>query len=267
MIVCGCDVGASTIKMAVMEDEPPQVLFARSERIRKRNPADVVDVIFEQAASEGFRRDSYAYVASTGEGDAVREKDGHFYSMTCHARGARHFFAETRSVLDLGALHMRAIKLTERGRVDAYKMTSQCASGTGQFLDNIARYLGLTLDEIPQLSLQATNPQAPSTICAVLAETDVINLVSKGVPLSDIIRGIHEMVAQRAVRLLSTFNVESPLTLTGGLALDGGLVHALEMKLNFEGYPITTHTHEMSMYAGAIGAALWGGVRYRRIHS
>lgn len=263
MIVCGCDVGASTVKLVVMEDEPEKLLYYHSERIRKRNPADVVEACFGLARKAGIDTDSIEYIASTGEGDVVKNRTGHFYSMTCHGRGARFFCKDAMSVLDMGALHMRAIKLDKKGKVVSYKMTSQCASGTGQFLENIARYLGVTLDEIPELSLQSKNPQAPSTICAVLAETDVINLVAKGVPLPDIIRGIHDSVAQRAVKLLAAFKVESPLVLTGGLATDAGLVNALELKLNVEGYLIKVVTKEEAMFAGAIGAALWGGKRCR----
>ena len=263
MLVSGCDVGASVVKLVVMEDEPEKVLFYHSERIRKRNPAEVVEHCFSLAREQGLDPEKCEYLASTGEGEVVTQRTGHFYSMTCHARGARFFFPGAMSVLDMGALHMRAIKLDAKGKVVTYKMTSQCASGTGQFLENIARYLGVTLDEIPKLSLESTNPQAPSTICAVLAETDVINLVSKGVPLPDIIRGIHDSVAQRAVKLLASFTIEPPLVLTGGLATDAGLVQALELKLNFEGYPIKAHHDELSMYAGAIGAALWGGKRCR----
>jgi benzoyl-CoA reductase subunit D len=240
-----------------------KILFLHTERIRKRNPVEVVDECFERAGKKGFDLKDFNYIASTGEGDAVHQRTGHFYSMTCHARGARFFNKNAMSVLDMGALHMRAIKLDKRGKVVKYKMTGQCASGTGQFLENISRYLGVTLEEIPELSLQSTDPQAPSTICAVLAETDVINLVSKGVPLPDIIRGIHDSVAQRAVKLMASFEVESPLVLTGGLAMDRGLVHALEMQLNFEGYPIKTITNPNAMCAGAIGAALWGAFRSR----
>jgi benzoyl-CoA reductase subunit D len=60
-------------------------------------------------------------------------------------------------------------------------MTSQCASGSGQFLENIARYLGVPLDDVGELSKQRPQPgNGQSSICAVLAETDVINMVSPG---------------------------------------------------------------------------------------
>ena len=91
----------------------------------------------------GLRADDVDYVATTGEGENVKFPTGHFYSMTTHARGGIFLRPEARAVLDIGALHGRAIYVDERGKVLAYKMTSQCASGSGQFLENIARYLGV----------------------------------------------------------------------------------------------------------------------------
>lgn len=97
-------------------------------------------------------RDDIHYCATIGEGESVSYSTGHFYSMTTHARGAIYLDPESRAVLDIGALHGRAVKIDERGKVLNYKMTSQCASDLGQFLENIARYLGVTQDEIGELS-------------------------------------------------------------------------------------------------------------------
>jgi benzoyl-CoA reductase subunit D len=94
-----------------------------------------------------------------GEGEAVSFHTGHFYSMTTHARGAIYLDPTARAVLDCGALHGRAILIDERGKVLTYKMTSQCASGSGQFLENIARYLGIAQDEIGSLSSRPTIPK------------------------------------------------------------------------------------------------------------
>ena len=102
------------------------------------------------------------------------------------------------------ALNGRAIKVDESGKVLSYKMTSQCASGSGQFLENIARYLGIAQDEIGTLSKQADNPEKVSGICAVLAETDVINMVSRGITAPNILKGIHESMADRLAKLLKT---------------------------------------------------------------
>jgi benzoyl-CoA reductase subunit D len=206
-------------------------------------------------------------VATTGEGEGVPFHTGHFYSMTTHARGAIYLDPQARAALDVGALHGRAISIDERGKVLSYKMTSQCASGSGQFLENIARYLGIAQDEIGSLSRQAGNPEVVSSICAVLAETDVINMVSRGISASDILKGIHLSMAGRLSKLLKSIGAtKGVVMMTGGLALDQGLVAALEEDIaKIKDMKATVRSHPDSIYAGAIGAALWGAYRSEKL--
>jgi benzoyl-CoA reductase subunit D len=172
----------------------------------------------------------------------------------------------TRAVLDVGALHGRAIRVDERGKVLSYKMTSQCASGSGQFLENIARYLGIAQDEIGALSRQGEAPERVSGICAVLAETDVINMVSRGISAANILKGIHISMADRLVKLLKTIGVGDGLVMmTGGLALDEGLVAAMREQMVKDKVTVEIASHPDAIYAGAIGAALWGAFRHEKL--
>jgi len=205
------------------------------------------------------------YVATTGEGECVAFRTGHFYGMTAHARGALFLDPEVRSVIDVGALHARAVMIDERGKVLGSRMTSQCASGSGQFLENISRYLGITLEEIGPLSLQSKKPESCSSICAVLAETDVINMVSRGIASPDIIKGIHQSMSGRYVKLLTSLGVRGAVLVTGGLASDVGLVAALRESAQDSKFPLEVRTHERSAFAGAIGAALWGAFRHDKL--
>jgi benzoyl-CoA reductase subunit D len=207
------------------------------------------------------------YVATTGEGEGVPFHTGHFYSMTTHARGAIYLDPESRAALDVGALHGRAISIDERGKVLSYKMTSQCASGSGQFLENIARYLGIAQDEIGPLSRQADNPEVVSSICAVLAETDVINMVSRGITAPNILKGIHLSMAGRLSKLLKSIGAtKGVVMMTGGLALDRGLVAALEEDVaKMKDMKTVIRSHPDAIYAGAIGAALWGAYRFEKL--
>jgi benzoyl-CoA reductase subunit D len=142
-------------------------------------------------------------------------------------------------------------------------MTSQCASGSGQFLENVARYLGVALEEVGPLSTQASTPEMVSSICAVLAETDVINMVSRGISTSDILKGIHLSMAGRFLKLLRAIKAGSDVLITGGLAADDGLVAALREKASEEVSEMRIHTHADSIHAGSLGAALWGAYRHR----
>jgi benzoyl-CoA reductase subunit D len=170
-----------------------------------------------------------------------------------------------RAVVDIGALHARAVLMDDRAKVLGYRMTSQCASGSGQFLENICRYLGVTIDEIGPLSLQADNPETCSSICAVLAETDVINMVSRGISIPNILKGIHLSMAGRYLKLLTSAGARGPVLVTGGLARDEGLHQAIVELVAEQKVPIEIRTHEDSVLAGAIGAALWGAFRARKL--
>lgn len=266
----GIDVGSSAVKTAIfkVEDENETLLASRVDRLLRRNPLTVAEEAYDDALkSAGLERGDIAYLATTGEGDMIEFRRGHFYTMTTHARGARYLLPEARAALDVGALHARAIHMDERSKVLQYRMTSQCASGSGQFLENIARYLGVTLEEVGALSLEAESPEKISGICAVLAETDVINLVSRGIPAGNILRGIHESMAGRYVRLLKAARVTGKVAITGGLSRDAGLVGALNRAASEQKMDLEVTTHPEAPLAGAYGAALWGAYRHQTLLS
>jgi benzoyl-CoA reductase subunit D len=271
-LTAGIDVGSSAVKAVILRvegDGSAKILAHATARIRKRVIAEVVDEVFRTAAAEaGVSR--LDYIATTGDGEEIPIATGHFYGMTTHARGALFLEPRARAVFDVGALHARAVAMDERGKVLNYKMTSQCASGSGQFLENIARYLGVSQGELGQLSLQATKPEPVSSICAVLAETDVINMVSRGITTPDILRGIHNSMADRYARLLQAAGAAQLVFLSGGLASDEGLLAALRDALAADakrrlGTPVELTRHPLSAQAGAIGAALWGAFRHEKL--
>lgn len=271
VITAGIDIGTGVIKAVIfgVDGEQSSCLGRRSERIRQRNPFQLAEQIYDELLEElKLNRSDVVYVATTGEGESLPINTGHFYSMTTHARGAIYFEPEARGVLDVGALHGRAIRIDEHGKVLSYKMTSQCASGSGQFLENIARYLGIALDEIGALSQQADKAEKVSSICAVLAETDVINMVSRGITAPNILKGIHQSMAARLAKLLKSIEVgEGTVLMTGGLALDTGLLVAMNEVMVQEKVAVTVKSHPDSIYAGAVGAALWGAFRHIKLSS
>ena len=269
-IAAGIDVGTGAVKAAIFKVENgEETWLSRSLiRIRQRDPIELARVAFDNMLEDaGLAEREIDYVASTGEGESMPFHTGHFYSMTTHARGAIFLDREARATLDVGALHGRAISIDQRGKVLSYKMTSQCASGSGQFLENIARYLGIAQEEIGVLSCQADKPEVVSSICAVLAETDVINMVSRGITAPNILKGIHLSMAARLSKLLKSIGATTGVVMmTGGLALDKGLVAALEEDIaNIKDMKSIVRSHSDSIYAGAIGAALWGAYRFEKL--
>mgnify|MGYP002629661753 CR=1 FL=1 len=263
----GIDVGSSYIKIALVDYKAdPEIIELVNEKIRKRNPSLLIEKIIDNILKKhNLVYEDLIYVASTGEGELVERKRGHFYSMTTHARGTYHYHPDAKTVVDMGALFCRVMSLESTGQVKNYAMTGQCASGSGQFLENITRYLGVTIDEVGPLSLQSTDPVRTSGICAVLAETDVINMVSQGLQTQDIIKGIHQSIGRRIIKLLSKIKAESPVVLTGGMAMDVGLVATIQELNDEKNKGLEIFAVKNCYAAGAIGAALWGGFRHFKL--
>jgi benzoyl-CoA reductase subunit D len=268
----GIDVGGSYVKGVIMtydnETGDHKIVDKQTEKIRKRDPKDVVidtvDMLLERN-NLNYEND-IAYLASTGEGEMVEKKTGHFYSMTSHSRGGKFFVPGAKTVVDMGGLYVRAIKIDDRGKVMDYKMTGQCASGSGQFIENISRYLGLAIEEVGPMSLEADDPEVPSGICAVLAETDVINLVSKGLSTANIVKGINLSIAGRVVKLLGSLKAESPIALVGGMGMNEGMLQAVEeLSQEKKKADLVFASSPDAIYSGAVGAALWGGFRYYKL--
>ena len=271
-IAAGIDVGTGAVKAVIFDVQDggkgeTKWLGRCIEKIRQRDPLRLAREAYDTAlADAGVNSDDVAYIATTGEAESLSFTTGHFYSMTTHARGAIYLDPHVRGVLDVGALHGRAIIIDERGKVLDYRMTSQCASGSGQFLENIARYLGITQEEIGELSIQADAPEKVSSICAVLSETDVINMVSRQVSTPNILKGIHLSMAGRLAKLLRAIKMkDGTVLMTGGLALDTGLLAALNEEIEGQKVSVDALSHTDSIYAGAIGAAIWGAFRHEKL--
>ena len=265
----GVDVGSSNIKAVLMSySDTPVILDKETEKIRKRNPEMVANQLIDSVLERNnLKYGDIAYLATTGEGEMLQRKRGHFYSMTTHAKGGVFLNPGSLTVVDMGALYVRASKINEFGRVLDYKMTGQCASGSGQFIENISRYLGLAIEDVGTTSLKSCTPETPSGICSVLAETDVINMVSRGIATPDIIKGIHLSIANKIVKLLSSLKATSPVSLTGGMAINIGMIQAVTELAKESKLDLDIRTHGDSIYAGAIGAAIWGGFRHYKLLS
>ena len=106
----------------------------------------------------------------------------------------------------------------------------------------------------------AANPQPISSICAVLAESEIINHVSAGVAVEDIVGGIYDSLASRAALLLKRVNVSNELTFVGGVARQRGMARALERRLQ-----VQVNVPKDCEYVCALGAALLGFARLQKI--
>jgi predicted CoA-substrate-specific enzyme activase len=193
------------------------------------------------------------YVVATGYGRVnVPFADKQITEISCHARGVSSLVPTAKTVIDIGGQDCKGIKLS-KGRAVDFVMNDKCAAGTGRFVEVIAESLGVELEDMGNLSLATQNIAEISNTCTVFAELEVVSRLAEGVPLEELVAGIHHAIATRIYGMIGRLKVEKDVVVTGGGAKNIGLVKALEAKV---GYSVLIPTEPL--LTGALGAALLG---------
>jgi predicted CoA-substrate-specific enzyme activase len=181
--------------------------------------AEIARRTYEQALSQASLNPSdISYVIATGFGRHMVEfSDLAVTDLTASARGANFLFPNTRTILDVGGQTMKAIRLDPNARVKSFRLNDKCAAGTGAFLEKTARYMGFNTEEIGPLLATSKTAVPISGVCAVFAESEVINQLSLGAPPADIMHGAISSLVDRSVQLMKRVQMEPAFTLIGGI--------------------------------------------------
>ncbi|HEY0876761.1 MAG TPA: acyl-CoA dehydratase activase, partial [Vicinamibacterales bacterium] len=216
-ITAGIDVG-STYTKAVLLDEDGRIPGRSMARTGFRLP-EVARRTFEEAIElAGVAEGDVRYLVTTGYGRfQVPFRDVQVTDLTAAARGSAWFFPATRTVLDVGGQTMKASRLDENCRVKSFRLNDKCAAGTGAFLEKTARYMGYATDQIGPLAEMSREAVPISGVCAVFAESEVINHLSQGTSPSDIMQGAIVSLVDRSVQLMKRVQMQPEFTLTGGI--------------------------------------------------
>lgn len=252
VLAAGVDVGSTQTKAILLNER--RDIVGRSLINTGANVTLAADRAFQEAVkSAGIPREEVNYVVGTGYGRyKVTFGDAQITEISCHARGAYFLFPDTRTVIDIGGQDAKGIKVGQDGGVVDFVMNDKCAAGTGRFLANAAEVLDLSLDDIGEISLDATNPVRVSTVCTVFVESDVMSYLAQGKKVEDILAGLHSAIASRTVSLVRRVGIEDEVTFTGGVSKNIGMIRALEEKMGTR-----ANVSPESHYMGAIGAALF----------
>jgi (R)-2-hydroxyacyl-CoA dehydratese activating ATPase len=249
--VAGIDMGAKSTKAIVLDGEK-HIRGKATVKTRPDFAAVAKEVLAAALQQAGINERDVNYIATTGFGRYnVPFRDIQITDITCVGRGAVFLFPNTRSVLDIGAQSTRALKVSDTGKVREFRTNDKCAAGAGGFIERACKYLEVTIDQVGDLSMQANKPQNISSVCAVLAESEIINHVSTGETVENILRGVHNSLASRALALLKRSGMEDEVTFVGGVARQKGMVKALEDTLKRK-----INVNDEPELVGALGAAL-----------
>jgi predicted CoA-substrate-specific enzyme activase len=246
----GIDIGSTMTKVVIMKEGVISSVIGPTGAEQRRLADRVMEKGLEQA---NLSFPSITYLVATGYGRLnVPFADKQVTEISCHAKGAAFFFPEAKTVIDIGGQDSKAINI-ENGRPVDFVMNDKCAAGSGRFLEIIADGLGITLEEMAELSLKSNHPIKIGNLCTVFAEQEVVGKLAEGAPLADLIAGIHEALASRVASMAKKLKVADDVVITGGGAKNRGLVKALSGIL---GHRLLVPSEPL--LTGAVGGALLG---------
>ncbi len=261
-ITAGIDLGSTYCKAIIINED--NEILGRDVRPTGFRLGEVARHAYEGClAAAGLSEGDVDYTIATGIGrHQVEFKDIHVTDLTASARGARFLFPGTRTILDVGGQTMKASRVDDAGMVKSFRLNDKCAAGTGAFLEKTARYMGFSTQEIGPLMATSKDPVPISGVCAVFAESEVINHLSLGTPPSDIMQGAIESLVDRSVQLMKRVKGEAEYTLVGGILRFETMAAAVRKLLKAE---VNVPDAETVQFAAALGAAILGLRRLEKL--
>jgi len=229
----GVDIGSGTSKGVITSDGELKAYHILPSGINYRATAQRLRK--ELLSKAGLSPEDIAYTVACGHGaDRIPFGDEQVADIRCCARGINSIFPSVRTVIDIQGMSSQVMRLSEKGQVTNFVVSEKCAAGSGRFLDVIANVLRIELKDIGSLSLKATKPVSFSTGCAVFGESEAVSRVSEGASKEDILAGVHKALATKISSLVERVGLEKDCAISGGGALNIGLVKSIEEKLGVE---------------------------------
>jgi len=252
MIYAGCDVGSLTAKAVIMKAGK---IVGQGIIKAKSSPEESSSEVMNLALAEaGLDIGEIACTVTTGYGkDQISIADHSESEIACHAKGAWWCSSKIRTVIDIGGQDAKAIRVDNKGNVVNYRYNDKCATGTGRFLEVMAKALEIELDEMGVVGEKSTKKLSLSNQCVIFAESEVISLISEGEAVPDIVQGLNRSLTARVAALAKSIGTEDEVVFSGGVAKNSGVFKALEQALRCRLVPINSHDPQIN---GALGAAL-----------
>ncbi len=243
--VAGLDIGSRTIALVAWQGD--RVVHAA-----------VVDTGTDPLGNARalLQGQSYARLVATGYGRhlaAERElADEVISEIKAYGLGAYHLYPDVGTVLDIGGQDSKVIRVGPGGRVLRFEMNDRCAAGTGRFLENMARTLGMEVDAFGPHALEANGqPVRISSMCTVFAESEVVSLIARGEDSHRVALGLHQAIVDRVGGMVRRVGVNERFVFAGGVAHNPCL-----QRLFSDALGVSLTVPDEPQTVGALGAAL-----------
>jgi (R)-2-hydroxyacyl-CoA dehydratese activating ATPase len=260
----GIDVGSTYTKAVLLSQDGS--IHGQALEKTGFHLAEISKQVYETTLKmAGLEPSNVSYTVATGFGrHLVPWSDAQVTDLTASARGASHFFPGTRTILDVGGQTMKATRLDDSAKVVSFRLNDKCAAGTGAFLEKTARYMGYGTKEIGPLVATSKHQVQISGVCAVFAESEVINQLSLGSAPADIMHGAIASLVDRSVQLMKRVRMEPEFTLIGGILRFETMARVVCDQLQAA---VNVPPENLVQFVNAIGAALLAQRRAEKLLS
>jgi predicted CoA-substrate-specific enzyme activase len=258
----GFDIGSVSLNTVII-DENNNILEEYYDYIHGRP----FNILKDRLTSviEKYSERSIQGIALTGTGGKLATEliGGVFVNeIIAQATSAGIMYPEARTVIEIGGEDSKLIILEKNpanghSRLVDFEMNSICAAGTGSFLDQQARRIGVPIEnEFGTMALRSVDPPRIAGRCSVFAKSDMIHHQQIATPLHDIVAGLCFALARNfRSNVARSKEIKKPVVFSGGVAANAGMIRAFRDTLNLQDGELIIPEHHSSM--GAIGAVFY----------
>ena len=211
MITIGIDVGSLNTKAVVLKDDK---ILSWSVIPTGESTSGAAKNSMDEALKKAGVSEEVGHIVSTGPGaKEAAVADSQATEVICLGKGAWYLNPKVKGAIDIGAESCRVVKYEDSGAVHDFALNDKCASGTGIFLNAMAKALEVNLEDMGKLSLKSTEEINITSTCVVFAESEVVSQIHRRVNKNDILRGIHNSIASRVRGLANRLQLEGDILL------------------------------------------------------
>jgi len=253
LITAGIDCGSKNTKIVIFKDD--NIVSTASVLSGFDQEEAATEVLSKALENAGLERGEIKNIVATGAGmDAISFADDKVTTITANAAGAHFLFPSVRTVIDIGAEEGRVLRVDENGKVKDFGINEKCAAGAGAFIEAMARALEVDIATMGELSLKSTKQIPMNAQCTIFAESEVVSLIHQKTLKEDIIRAVHDAIADRNTSMVRQIGIEQDVALIGGVANNIGFIDSMNRNFGFD--LLVPKELIAPEYVSALGAAI-----------
>jgi len=256
----GIDIGSINTKIVLLTEE--NKIVWKDLLKHEGQPLNVVTFFLENIAHQFPQQNNQFSLSFTGSGGEffVHLLDTEYINeIIAQTKASEFLYPEVKTIIEIGGMSTKVIFSQgdgENRNINEFSMNSICAAGTGSFLDQQARRLGLSIDEFGQMAGKAKNIPRLAGRCSVFAKTDMIHLQQLATPVEEIVAGLcFALVRNFQGTILRGKKIEKPVLFHGGVAANPGIIRALREIFELEDRAL--FIPDLYFYLNALGAAIF----------